>query len=396
MSPVNKSTLHFQASFQRFSSFLQENRLISVVVCFLLFLWGCSGSGKVETYSNSDSKNTNSHDITQEALNYADSVLVSLTLEERVGQCLMPSLFSNTTPDNLSLFKKYVDDYHVGGVVLMKGDLNSVRRLVKIGEESKVPLFIAIDAEWGLGMRLTDAPVYPKNGTISPETDESVLFDYGRRIASESRQTGINMILGPVVDLSERNRGIIGSRSFGNDPVLVSDYGVAYAKGLESGGVISVAKHFPGHGSALADSHKGVARVDRNMSALDSLDLRPFREYINAGLSGVMAGHIKVPALDPDGTAASVSMDMLTSLLREEMNFNGLILTDAFDMGGAKGFTAADALKAGADLILCPHNLKKEYDVLLKGVKKGDISLEVINDRCRRILFFKALFLRRE
>lgn len=332
------------------------------------------------------------YDLTSKCSWLADSLLTTLTLEERVGQCLMPSINSSSDPYTLALYKKYIEDYHVGGIVLLKGTLKSAQELARIGSESDVPLFIAIDAEWGLGMRLEDAPTYPKNGNISKETEDTELFDYGMKIANECRVAGINMVLGPVVDITPVNQGFIGKRSFGDNPARVSEFGVAYAKGLESGGVISVAKHFPGHGSSVIDSHRGVAKVRRTITALDSIDLRPFKEYVDLGLSGIMAGHIQSLALDPSGNAASVSMDMLTSLLRDEMGFNGLILTDAFDMGGAKGFSALDALKAGADLILCPRNIEKEYENLLRSLKEGELELAVLNNRCRKILFYKYLF----
>lgn len=332
-------------------------------------------------------------DITSQANNVVDSILTSLSLEERVGQCIMPSLNATSNRENVNILLSYINDYHVGGVVIMKGSLENVRKMTEIGYRSKIPLFFAIDAEWGLGMRLEDAPTYPKNGFINKDAGEAFLFDYGQEIAKESREVGINMVLGPVIDLASQERhGVIGNRSFGDNPSLVSDYGVAYAKGLEARGVISVAKHFPGHGGAINDSHEKAAILNRNITMLDSMDLRPFKEYINAGLSGIMAGHIRAKALDPDGTVASVSMDILTSLLREEMGFSGLVVTDAFNMGGAKDYTAVDAVKAGADLILCPEDVKKEYDLLLTSVISGKLDIKVINDRCRRILFYKVIF----
>lgn len=330
-------------------------------------------------------------DITAAARAYADSMLTVLTLEQRVGQTLMPSIFALSDTTTLTLLKTYIEDYHVGGIVLLKGDSESALILSREAAKSQVPLFVAIDAEWGLGMRLEDASNYPKNGELE-DANEKMMYDYGRKIAQESRDLGINMILGPVVDILSVEGNIIGKRSFGKNPGIVSEYGVAYAKGLESGGVMSVAKHFPGHGGSKIDSHKGPAKIDRPISSLDSTDLRPFREYVESGLSGVMAGHIQSPALDPDGNPASVSIDMLTALLREEMGFKGLILTDAFDMKGAGGFSVADALNAGADIILCPEYIRADYQSLLEGVKKGNPDLKVINERCRRILFYKYIF----
>lgn len=332
------------------------------------------------------------YDLTLKAENLADSVLKSMTLEEKIGQCLMPSINSESDPYTLNFIAELIDRHHIGGVVLLKGDMESAKKISSLGASAKVPLFISIDAEWGLGMRLKDAPCFPKNGRINKDVDETLMFDYGREVADECRKTGINMVLGPVVDLSGLRRGVIGSRSFGTDPQRVADLSVAYAKGLESGGVISVAKHFPGHGSSTIDSHKGVAKVTRTISALDTLDFLPFRKYINSGLTGVMAGHIQVPALTPTREPAAVSPEILTGLLREEMGFKGLIMTDAFNMGGAKGFSGSQALAAGADIILCPDDLPKIIREIELQLENGELEESLIEEKCRRVLFTKALF----
>ena len=363
--------------------------LISLVLC--IGMGSCNdNAAKIEKegFDHSEVK----FDITERAEAYADSLLKDMTLEEKIGQCLMPSIFAKDSPATIKLLKKYIDDFHIGGIVLLKGDTKSAKRLSEISDSSKVALFIALDAEWGLGMRLADAPTYPKNGAISKKLEDTELYDYGREIAKESREAGINMILGPVVDITSDPRGVIGNRSFGDDPIMVSDYAVAYARGLESGGVVSVAKHFPGHGAAINDSHAGIAKLYKSISDMDSVDLKPYRDYIAAGLNGVMAGHIQSMALDPDGNPASVSIDMLTSLLREEMGFKGLILTDAFTMGGANGFSALNAISAGADLVLCPSDIEKEYKKILESVKENKTDIKLIDDRVRRILFTKYLF----
>lgn len=364
----------------------------SVMMFVLCFFWGCGE--KTSAPKTEEHDFTILNDYTSEITRISDSILTSMTLEQRVGQCLMPSLPASSDPSTKALLHKFIEDFHVGGIVLMSGDLESAKTLSELSQSSPVPLFVAIDAEWGLGMRLLGAPVYPKNGNINLTANETDMYDYGREIARECREVGINMVLGPVVDVTNRNHGVIGKRSFGDNALRVSELGVAYAKGLESGGIISVAKHFPGHGSAVIDSHKRVAKITRDISTLDSLDLKPFRDYVSSGLTGVMAGHIEAKALDPDGKPASVSMDMLTNLLREELKFDGLILTDAFDMGGAKGFSASDALLAGADLVLSPLNVEEMYQELLEKVRNGNVPVEVINNRCRRILFYKSLIYR--
>lgn len=360
-------------------------------LCLILAFGSCIGKKGNQNIQEEVSEKIE-YDITKQAEAYADSLMKGMTMEERVGQCLIPALYSKDSPSTIKLLRNYITNNHIGGIVLMKGDTASARKLADICKESEIGMFVAIDAEWGLGMRLKDAPVYPKNGNLSKDLADTDLYNYGSEIAKESRATGINMVLGPVVDLSTNPRSVIGKRSFGDDPALVSEYAVAYARGLESGGVISVAKHFPGHGGAYNDSHAGLAKLYKGISDLDTMDLKPFKEYIDAGLSGVMAGHIQSMALDPDGNPASVSIDMLTSMLRGEMEFKGLILTDAFSMGGANGFSAINAINAGADLVLCPVDLDKEYNAIMERLHNGIQDPEVINDRCRRILFTKYLF----
>ena len=361
-------------------------------VLILIITWGCNNKKVTVQPQMEEVVIETPTDLTLQALDYADSVIISMTLEERVGQCLMPSISSRNDSSTISILRKYIKDYHVGGIVLMKGGLQDAAVLSEIAHKARVPLFVAIDAEWGLGMRLDSAPVYIKNGKIDKAMGENSIYDYGQQIAKECREIGINIVLGPVVDISSAREGVMANRSFGSDPDLVSAFGIAYAKGLESGGIMSVAKHFPGHGSVMEDSHVKVARLNKNIAGLDSTDLKPFKDYIEEGLSGIMAGHIQAPALDPGGSVATVSMDMLTSLLREEMGFKGLIFTDAFDMGGAKGLSVSDALKAGADIILCPSDLEKDYSGIMEDVRNGNLPLSIIDSHCRRILFYKYLF----
>ena len=363
---------------------------ILIVICCIFLLTECS-TRKMPSAENKDA-NEEIKDITKQAIEFADSVYNTLTLEERVGQCFMPAIKTDTNAYNLKIYRKYIDDFHVGGIVLMYGDINSARKLAEIGKNAKVPLFISIDAEWGLGMRLSDAPVFPINGRIKEGIEENLLFDYGREMARESRMSGINMILGPVIDVSGRLDNVIGRRSFGSDPQRVADLGISYAKGLESGGVISVAKHFPGHGDSFRDSHKKAAVNYKSITDLDSIDLYPFKNFITSGLTGIMAGHIEVPAINNDGIPASVSESILTTLLREEMGFNGLVITDAFNMGGANGYSGWEALKAGADLVLAPNNIEKEIKLTIEKIEKGDLDYKIFEIRCKRILFYKSLF----
>ncbi|MDE5585814.1 MAG: beta-N-acetylglucosaminidase, partial [Muribaculaceae bacterium] len=334
------------------------------------------------------------HDISAVALQWADSIMAEMTIEEMAGQLIMPAVYSDDSPSSIRQLRKYASDCHIGGVVLLKGTPGGASAIADtLSKLLPVAPFVAIDAEWGLAMRLEGTPEFPRNGHINPQADESLMFDYGREIAGECRETGINMVLGPVLDVlpGRSRRSGIGSRSFGKDPDRVARLGVAYARGLEAGGVISVAKHFPGHGSADADSHRRMPIVDRTRKQLDSIDLKPFREYIASGLSAVMTGHLHVPALDNREVPVTVSEKILNDFLKGELGFRGLIITDAINMAGASGYTAADAIRAGADMVLAPADTEAEVGSISAAVRSGSITVKTLRDRVRRVLYHKYM-----
>lgn len=333
------------------------------------------------------------HDVSIDARRWADSIMDCLTVEEMAGQLIMPAIFSVDTPESMILLKKYAIDSHVGGVVLLKGSVPAARTIAdSLRKMNAIPPFIAIDAEWGLAMRLDGTPKFPRNGRISQMADETMLFDYGYEVARECREIGVNMVLGPVLDVLPAGRKSygIGSRSFGKDAKRAANLGVAYAKGVESGGVISVAKHFPGHGSADADSHKRLPSVVKTREELEASDLLPFREYMGNGLSAIMMGHLYVPALDKE-VPVTVSGKILKSFVREELGFQGLIVTDAMNMVGAGGNSAADAIAAGADIVLAPTNTEEEVMILADAVREGKISISQLRDRVGRVLLYKYM-----
>lgn len=366
----------------------------------LIFLSGC-GSGNAESETDSDSipvaeldSIQAEHDVGFDAKAWADSIMDMMTVEEMVGQLIMPAVYSDESPDAIRLLHKYATDNHVGGVVLLKGSPHAARVIADtLRKMLPAPPFIAIDAEWGLAMRLEGTPEFPRNGRISEEADEMALFDYGYEVARESSELGINMILGPVLDVlpAGKRRSGIGTRSFGRDAGRAASMGIAYAKGVESGGVLSVAKHFPGHGSADSDSHKRLPAVAKTMEELDASDLLPFRDYIDNGLSAIMMGHLYVPALDTEEIPVSVSEKILKNFVRKDLGFEGLIVTDAMNMAGASGNRAVDAIKAGADIVLAPANTEEELMMLADAVRSGDLAICELRDRVGRILFFKYM-----
>lgn len=319
-----------------------------------------------------------------------DSVMVQMSVEAKAAQLVMPAVFAADDPYTLRRVTEYGDE-GIGGLVLLKGDAVAAATIADtLFAVETVPPFIAIDAEWGLSMRLVDAPSFPANGKLNPKVSDQLMYDYGRELARECRRIGINMVLGPVMDVSGSG-GIMGIRSLGDDPRRVADLAVAYSRGIEGGGVISVAKHFPGHGSVSADSHRVAPVIERSYHALDSIDLYPFREYIASGLSGIMVGHLVVVSIDSEKIPAAVSRGVITDLLRDDMEFRGLVLTDAMNMGGAAGYGAADALRAGADIIVAPENTNKAIGQI-KEMARDSIGMTILDARVRNVLFYKYLF----
>lgn len=376
--------------------------------CILTFLFcvllpGCGGGTSASLTSDSDSAAEDSEavaDVTADAVAWADSVMAEMSLEQLAGQLVLPAVYSDAGKASMDVVASYAADLHVGGVVLLKGSVEAARAIADtLRSLSAAPPFLAIDAEWGLAMRLKNTPEFPKNGRISPHAEETLLFDYGCEVARECRNAGINMVLGPVLDVIPDSNAVsyrrslsgIGNRSFGCNPERVARLGVAYARGVESGGVLSVAKHFPGHGAADADSHHSLPVVSKSLDQLQLSDLVPFREYIRNGLSCVMVGHLRVPALDREGLPASVSPQVLRSLLRDKMKFQGIVMTDAMNMAAVNGKSGADAIFAGADIVIAPESTSKELGAILNAVRNGTFPIAELRRKVARILFFKYL-----
>lgn len=329
-------------------------------------------------------------DITAEAQAWADSVSAGMTLRQKVSQMFMPALYASADYWTLRQVREYADS-SIGGVVLLKGDVRGATAIADtLSGAAGVGAFVAIDAEWGLAMRLADAPQFPDNQSISPGVDDQLMYDYGRELARECRLLGINMVLGPVVDVSVPG-GFMRRRSYGDDPRRVADLALAYARGLEDGDVVSVAKHFPGHGSVSADSHKGKGVIERSLNEMDSIDLYPFRKWIEQRLSGIMVGHLAVPSIDSEMRPAAMSRTVITDLLRDDLGFSGLVLTDAINMKGAEGLGSVEAIKAGADIIVAPTSTRREIEDVVAAVGSGEIAEETIDAHVRRILFYKYL-----
>lgn len=339
-------------------------------------------------------------DITEEALIWADSVVNTMTPEQQAAQLLMPAIYAKGDKNTSDKIKWYAEQIGVGGILLLKGDAVAAAEIadtleaIRSRADIQAGYFLSIDAETGLAMRFSDAPKFPWNGSIPDSIEDQIFYDYGREIGRESILTGINMIMGPVVDVDRGTsvKGVMSFRSLGSDHQRVAELSVAYSAGLESQGVISVAKHFPGHGATSSDSHKGMPVISISKEEVYTTDLLPFRNYVENGLSGIMVGHIWMQALDSINRPASFSPVIMKDILRKEMDFKGLVLVDAMGMGGAKGYTSADAIEAGADIIIAPEDTEAALAVILNSIEVGRISLADLREKVKRVLFYKYLF----
>ena len=326
----------------------------------------------------------------QECKEWVETRLEQMTLKEKIGQ-----LFIHTAPlqDNEATHKNLrnaVKEYKVGGLLFSGGALATQAKLTNMAQEmAGIPLLMTFDGEWGLAMRLKQLPAFSRNRVMGCIQDNGLIYEYGREVARQCREVGVHVNFAPVADVDNNPLNpVINTRSFGGDPKNVADKVVAYSRGLEDGGVLSVSKHFPGHGDTNVDSHKALPVLKFSRERMDSIEMYPFRKAVEAGLGGVMVGHLEVPALSKK--PASLSTEII-GILKEEFGFKGLVFTDALEMKGVSNNqnVAARALMAGNDMLLVPRNLKRELDGVLQAVKAGQITEEEITERCRKVLTFK-------
>lgn len=325
---------------------------------------------------------------------WVDSVMNKMTLKEKVGQLFIYTIAPVNTKQNQILLKDAVDNYKVGALLFSGGVMQTQAELTNQAQRmAKLPLMITFDGEWGLAMRLRGTPSFPRNMVLGCIQDNKLIYEYGQEMARQCRQLGVQVNFAPVADVNiNPNNPVINTRSFGEDPMRVAEKVVAYASGLEGGGVLSVSKHFPGHGDTDVDSHKALPVLPFTRERLDSIELYPFKEAIRAGLSGMMVGHLQVPAFEPlNGIPSSLSRNIVHKLLTEELAFKGLIFTDALAMKGVSGNgnVSLQALKAGNDMVLAPRNLKVEISAVLDAIEKKELTREEIENKCRKVLTYK-------
>ncbi len=332
---------------------------------------------------------------------WVDKTLSKMDLREKIGQMIVATAFArfiNEDSDEWYGIQHTIKKYKVGGYHLYFGDIYSAAQLTnKMQALSDIPLLIDADFETGVGHRFPGATEFPSNMAIGATGSEYYAFKMGEITAREARAIGIHLTYAPVMDVNNNpNNPIINTRSYGEDPMLVARLGTAFIRGCHAGGLLTTAKHFPGHGNTSVDSHTDLPLIPSDLNQLSRLELVPFKRAIDAGVDLIMTAHIVLPQLTRETfQPATLSFDVLNRLLRKRLNFQGLIVTDALEMGAIKNnftekYTVVQAVKAGADILLAPQNIPLVIRTIEEKVKKGEISETRINQSVRKILSFKA------
>ncbi|MDH6670486.1 beta-N-acetylhexosaminidase [Paenibacillus sp. LBL] len=334
--------------------------------------------------------------------NAVDKLMSTMTVKEKIGQLVLVGI-EGTTPDDTS--RKLLKEYHVGGFIFFKDNIESTEQSVQLLNDLKkanaanpVPLWLSIDEEGGRVTRFPDEYVkLPSSGEVGSRQDLELTKNVGGLIARKVSGLGLNMVFAPVLDIdSNPNNPVIGDRSFGTTAEEVSSQGIASMKGIQEKEVVPVVKHFPGHGDTSVDSHLGLPVVEHNLKRLHELELVPFQQAIDDGADVVMVAHLLMKSIDPD-TPSSYSKPVITDLLREEMGFDGVVITDDMTMGAVSGNTdvgeaSVQSILAGSNIVLIGHEYAQEEAViqaLTEAVDSGVISEELLNDRVRTTLELK-------
>ena len=349
---------------------------------------------------------------THDSDKWAEKTLHKMSTDEKVGQLFMvwcrASFQNEESPEYLQL-REEMKKYHVGsfamtvhvdGPFLLRSEPYEAAELLnRLQKDSKLPLLIAADFERGVAMRLKGTTDFPHAMAFGADGKTEDAEKFGCITGEEARAIGVHWNFFPDADVNSNPANpIINTRSFGEDPKEVSDLVTAYIKGAHEAGMLTTVKHFPGHGDTATDSHLGVASVNVDRAHLESIELPPFKQAINAGVDSVMVAHVTVPALDPDPNhVATISPLVVSDLLEKQLGFKGLVVTDALDMAGLThlfandiGRAAVEAFKAGNDLLLIPADLDASYRSMLKAVSSGEISRERLDRSVLKILKIKA------
>lgn len=339
---------------------------------------------------------TLSPDFTKNPSTWAQQKLDAMTLEEKIAQFFMVASWPNKDEAHQQEIEDLIKNEKIGGIIYFQGTKEqlktSISRFQKI---SKTPLLIGMDAEWGTAMRVTDGDRFPYAYTLGAANDTLLSEKMGAAIAQDCREMGIHINFAPVADVNSNPKNpVIGFRSFGQDPTNVSNHVAAFVRGMEKNGVLTSIKHFPGHGDTDKDSHLELPQVSHDLDHFQNIEFKPFIAGILAGSSSIMIGHLSVPALDESQTPSSLSAKVIKDLVQKQLNYKGLIISDALNMKAVadkygKVDVVVKAFQAGNDILLFPENVKESIQALVAKVKSGEISETEINERCLKVLMAK-------
>ncbi len=337
-------------------------------------------------------------DFINQKHSWVDSVFNTLTPKQRIGQLFLVRAHTNLGQKYVDSVKQVIEREQLGGLVVFQGGpVRHANMFNQYQKVSKVPLLITFDGEWGLGMRMPDSTIsYPYQMTLGAIQNNNLLYEMGRQVARDFHRMGMHFNFAPVVDINNNPKNpVINFRSFGDNKYKVTEKAKAYMDGMVQGGILASLKHFPGHGDTDVDSHHDLPQLKFDRARLDSLEKYPFRQLIKDGAPSVMVAHMNIPALDnTPNIPSSISKKVVTDIIRTELGFRGLTVTDAMDMSGVKKFFPngeADvmAIEAGHDLLEVSENSGRAIDLVEKAIKSGRLSQADIDARVKKVLAAK-------
>lgn len=337
------------------------------------------------------------YEKTPEAERWVKKKFRKLSKDQRIAQLMIIRAHSNLGPEHVAEVTEQIKKYNVGGLCFFQGGPVRQAMLTNYYQSiAKTPLMIAIDGEWGLGMRLDSVINFPRQLMMGAVSDAKLIYEFGKAVGEQCKRIGIQVNYAPDIDINNNPLNpVINDRSFGEDKYKVALYGVQYMKGMQDVGVMACAKHFPGHGDVSVDSHKDLPMINKTRAQLDDLELYPFRELIKAGVGSVMIAHLSIPAIDTTSNLpTSLSPKAITGLLRGELGYQGISTTDALEMQGvAKFFPKGDAsvmsLIAGNDMLCLPGDIPGSIAKVRQAIKEGKLSWDDINARVKKVLLAK-------
>jgi len=325
---------------------------------------------------------------------WVDSVFNSLNDDQRIAQLMVVRAHSNLGADHVDKVVSDIKKYNIGALCFFQGGPVRQANLTNYYQSiAQTPLMVTIDGEWGLGMRLDSVTKFPYQLTLGSMSDKNLVYRMGLAVGEQCKRIGVHVNYAPVVDINNNpNNPVIGFRSFGENKIKVSEFGVAYMKGMQDAGIMACAKHFPGHGDVDVDSHYDLPVINKSMAALDTMELVPFNAIFDAGVGSVMIAHLYIPAIDNTANrATSISKNNVTDLLRNKMGYKGLTFTDALEMKGVakyfpQGTIAAEAIIAGNDMLCLPADVGEAIEAIKNAIKAKKISWDDIYNKTKKVL----------